>query len=134
MAKSGRHLKTVFVLVPVLALLAGGSFGQEPPLFRKFGGRVPIFSLASTYPSPALLVPENDGVNIDPANCSNGLDDDADGSTDFADSDCQGGLGPQDLYLKLPFDVIQPIGTFAPARFTGTNRNGDPLGELLLNT
>src|SRR5262245_61660673 len=119
MATSGRFLKTVFVVVPALALFAGSSIGQDQPLFRKFGGRVPIYSLASNYPNPALLIPENDGVNIDPANCSNGIDDDADGNTDSADSDCQGELGPQDLYLKLPFDVIQPIGTFAPARYTG---------------
>jgi hypothetical protein len=107
----------------------GTAFGQETPLFQKFSGRVPVAGLRADYPNPAALVPDNE-------NCTNGADDDLDGATDYADLDCQAGLGPQNLFLKLPFKVVQPIGSFAAARFTGAKKSGDPfpLGELLINS
>jgi CHRD domain len=122
--RSGRLL---FVLGAAFTVLALGASAQEPHLFKKFCGRVSIFAIRFDYPNPALLAPDNE-------DCTNGVDDDMDGQADYADQDCLAGLGPQDIYLKTPFDVVQPIGGLAPARFTGMNRNGDPLGELLINS
>ena len=100
---------------------------QETRLVNRYCGRVPIFSVRTDYPNPAALMPDSE-------DCNNGSDDDADGQTDFADLDCLAGFGLQDIFLKTPFDVVQPIGAFAPARYTGANRNGDPLGEILISS
>lgn len=117
-----------------LGVLLGGLasvFAQdpEPRLFKKFSGRVPILGLRLDYPNPALLDPAAE-------DCSNGVDDDMDGTIDFRDVDCLSDLGPQNLFLKLPFKVVQPVSPFAAARFTGAKRSGDPfpLGELLINS
>ncbi|MBI4582520.1 MAG: CHRD domain-containing protein [Planctomycetes bacterium] len=129
-----RHSPCLVIGFAVLCGGAGLLFGQQgpPKLFKKFSGRVPVFSLNGDnkpFPNPADLDPTED--------CTNGVDDDGDGTIDYNDSDCQAGLGPEALHLKLPFDVVQPIGTFAPARYTGsTNRDADALGflELLINS
>ena len=87
--------------------------GGEPsrPLLQRFSGRVPILGLnPQVYPNPVTLTPENE-------NCTNMIDDDGDTFTDFTDPDCLAELGPQDLNLKLPFDVVQPIAGFLPARY-----------------
>jgi hypothetical protein len=116
-------------LVFVVSFLGASSVlaQAETPLFKKYSGRVPILALRGDYPNPASLVPENE-------DCANGVDDDADGAIDYADTDCQGGLGPQNLILKLPFDVVQPVGTFPAARYTGIDKTGEGGGELLINT
>jgi hypothetical protein len=104
--------------------------GEAPPtLFTKFCGRVSIQGLRANYPNPAGLLPENE-------DCTNGMDDDVDGAIDFADPDCQTDLGPQFVFLKTPFKVVEAVGGFAAARYTTAKRSGDPvpLAELLINT
>lgn len=100
---------------------------EGPPLFQKYCGRVPILTLRGDYPNPATLIPANE-------DCGNGLDDDADGTVDYADADCTSRLGPQNVLLKLPFDALQTVGAFPAAWYTGTDKTGEQGGELLINT
>ena len=114
----------LFLVGPGTPLLRGQG---EVPLFKKFCGRVPILALRFDYPNPASLVPENE-------DCANGLDDDADGAIDYADTDCLAGLAMQNIFLKLPIDVVQTVAPFAAAWYTGTDKTGEGGGELLINS